>query len=591
MGEAQSLSAIRSALGDRAIVMVGLMGCGKSAVGRRLAVKLGLPFVDADEEIEKAAGKSIEDIFADHGEPYFREGERKVLARLLRSGAQVLATGGGAFMNAETRAAIAQCGISVWLKADLALLVRRVGKRNNRPLLKTGDPEAVMQSLMDDALPRLCRGRYHRGEPRRAARDHRSRNSGAPRRNARRCAAIGGRTMSTVAKGRQATADAVRTVKVPLGERAYDVLIGPGLLARSGEIIAERLAGARCAVVTDENVARHHLPALQAALEQAGLFAGAIVLKPGEATKSFRVLEPLSERLLELGLERGDLVVALGGGVIGDLAGFAAAILRRGVRFVQIPTSLLAQVDSSVGGKTGIDTPQGKNLIGAFHQPSLVIADTATLHTLPPREMRAGYAEVAKYGLLGDAAFFAWLEQNWQAVFAFEPGPLAQAIETSVQAKAGIVARDETEQGERALLNLGHTFGHALEAWCGYSDRLLHGEAIAIGMCLAFRFSEAMGYAAAADGERVAAHFAAVGLPTRIADIPGSRSRRARAHAPDGAGQEGAPRQAHLHPGARHRRGVHRPRRAANPGQRLPRRGARAPLTFRNRNRARIVPL
>jgi 3-dehydroquinate synthase len=328
--------------------------------------------------------------------------------------------------------------------------------------------------------------------------------------------------MSTVAKGRQASADAVHTVKVPLGERAYDVLIGPGLLARSGEIIAERLAGARCAVVTDENVARHHLPALQAALENAGLLVGAIVLKPGEATKSFGVLEPLSERLLELGLERGDLVVALGGGVIGDLAGFAAAILRRGVRFVQIPTSLLAQVDSSVGGKTGIDTPQGKNLIGAFHQPSLVIADTATLHTLPPREMRAGYAEVAKYGLLGDAAFFAWLEQSWQTVFAFEPGPLAQAIETSVRAKAGIVGRDETEQGERALLNLGHTFGHALEAYCGYSDRLLHGEAIAIGMCLAFRFSEAMGYAAAADGDRVAAHFAAVGLPTRIAEIPGA---------------------------------------------------------------------
>jgi 3-dehydroquinate synthase len=327
--------------------------------------------------------------------------------------------------------------------------------------------------------------------------------------------------MSTVAKGRQAAVDAARTVKVPLGERAYDVLIGPGLLAQSGEIIAARLAGARCAVVTDENVARHHLPALQAALELAGLFAGAIVLKPGEATKSFRVLEPLSERLLELGLERGDLVVALGGGVIGDLAGFAAAILRRGVRFVQIPTSLLAQVDSSVGGKTGIDTPQGKNLIGAFHQPSLVIADTAVLRTLPPREMRAGYAEVAKYGLLGDAAFFAWLEQNWRAVFAFEAGPLAQAIETSVKAKAGIVGRDETEQGERALLNLGHTFGHALEAYCGYSERLLHGEAIAIGMCLAFRFSQALGYAAAADGERVAAHFAAVGLPTRIGEIPG----------------------------------------------------------------------
>jgi 3-dehydroquinate synthase len=331
--------------------------------------------------------------------------------------------------------------------------------------------------------------------------------------------------MNDVAADRNVNSSAVRTVHVPLGDRSYDVLIGPGLLAETGKLIDARLLGSagrlKCGVVTDENVARHHLPALEVALKENDRFSGAIVLKPGEATKSFKVLEPLCERLLEMGLERGDLVVALGGGVIGDLAGFAAAILRRGVRFVQIPTSLLAQVDSSVGGKTGIDTPQGKNLIGAFHQPGLVIADTDTLRTLPEREMRAGYAEVAKYGLLGDAAFFAWLEDNWQAVFAFEPEPLTYAIETSVKAKAGVVGRDEHEQGERALLNLGHTFGHAYEAWCGFSDRLLHGEAIAIGMCQAFRYSAAQGLCAAADAERVAAHFAAVGLPTRVGDIPG----------------------------------------------------------------------
>jgi shikimate kinase / 3-dehydroquinate synthase len=232
----------------------------------------------------------------------------------------------------------------------------------------------------------------------------------------------------------------------------------------------------------------------------------------------------LSERLLELGLERGDLVLPLGGGVIGDLAGFAAGILRRGVRFVQIPTSLLAQVDSSVGGKTGINTPQGKNLIGVFHQPSLVIADTAVLTTLPAREMRAGYAEVAKYGLLGDAPFFAWLEANWQAVFGNNGPALTNAIETSVTAKAAIVARDETETGDRALLNLGHTFGHALEAWTGYSDRLLHGEGVAIGMCLAFRLSEELGLCPAGTAARVEAHLKAVGLPTRIADIPGGKA-------------------------------------------------------------------
>ncbi len=320
-----------------------------------------------------------------------------------------------------------------------------------------------------------------------------------------------------------ASAARVRTVEVPLGNRAYEVLIGPGLLQRAGELIGARLGKARCAIVTDANVAKLHLDTIAAALSADGRLAGSITLPPGESTKSFRELAPLCERLLELGIERGDLVVALGGGVIGDLAGFAAAVLRRGVRFVQVPTSLLAQVDSSVGGKTGIDTPQGKNLIGAFHQPGLVLADTDTLRTLSARELRAGYAEVAKYGLLGDAPFFAWLEKNHPAVFALEDEPLTHAVETSVKAKAGIVGRDETEQGERALLNLGHTFGHAFEAWCGYSDRLLHGEAISIGMAIAFRFSAARGDCSAADAERAAAHFAAVGLPTRIDEIPGDK--------------------------------------------------------------------
>ena len=314
-----------------------------------------------------------------------------------------------------------------------------------------------------------------------------------------------------------------RTVNVALGERSYDVLIGPGLLAEAGALIAARLGKVKCGIVTDENVARHHLAALEASLKAAGLNAQPVILKPGEATKSFRELAPLCERLLEMGLERGDIVVPFGGGVIGDLAGFAAGILRRGVRFVQVPTSLLAQVDSSVGGKTGINTPQGKNLIGVFHQPSLVIADTNVLTTLPAREMRAGYAEVAKYGLLGDASFFAWLEKNWPAIFANGGPPLSHAVETSVSAKSAIVARDETETGDRALLNLGHTFGHALEAWTGYSDRLLHGEGVAIGMAQAFRFSEELGLCPAGSSDRVTRHLKAVGLPTRIGDIPGGK--------------------------------------------------------------------
>lgn len=313
-------------------------------------------------------------------------------------------------------------------------------------------------------------------------------------------------------------------VRVALGERSYDVLIGAALLPQAADLFHARLGAPKCAVVTDENVAGHHLRPLEQGLAALGRHAGTIILAPGEGTKSFGILADLCERLLEMGLERGGLVIALGGGVIGDLAGLAASLVRRGIRFVQIPTTLLAQVDSSVGGKTGINTPQGKNLVGTFHQPSLVLADIDLLATLPAREFPNGYVEAAKYGLLGDAAFFGWLEQNWRAVFAHESGALTSVVATSVKGKADIVARDETETGERMLLNLGHTFGHALEAWAGYSQRLLHGEAVAIGICLAFELCGELGLVDAASVQRVAAHFAAVGLPTRIADIPGGPS-------------------------------------------------------------------
>jgi 3-dehydroquinate synthase len=312
-------------------------------------------------------------------------------------------------------------------------------------------------------------------------------------------------------------------IEVELPGRSYPIVIGDGLVATAGQRIATALPGARCAVVSDRNVAALYFGPLKASLDREGLFLGEAVVSPGEASKSFSVLAPLCESLLELGVERGDCVIALGGGVVGDLAGFAASILRRGVRVVQMPTSLLAQVDSSVGGKTGIDTRQGKNLIGTFHQPSLVLADVATLTTLSPREFRAGYAEVVKYGLIGDAPFFAWLEQNWGDIFSASAGARRRAVETSVRAKAAIVAADEREEsGTRALLNLGHTFGHALEAFAGYSDRLLHGEAIAIGMRLAFAFSAEHGLCPPDDAARVARHFEAVGLPVAIAAIPGA---------------------------------------------------------------------
>jgi 3-dehydroquinate synthase len=314
----------------------------------------------------------------------------------------------------------------------------------------------------------------------------------------------------------------IEKVPVALGERSYDILIGQGLLAESGALIGDVLRGRQAAIVTDDNVARLHLPSLQASLAKTDITHTAIVLPPGEATKSYASLATLCDRLLLANIERRDLVIALGGGVIGDLAGFAAAVLRRGVDFAQIPTTLLAQVDSSVGGKTGINSPLGKNLVGAFHQPRLVLADLDLLTTLPQREFAAGYAEVAKYGLLGDAPFFDWLEANVQAILDGDAKARMHAVKTSCEAKARVVAEDETETGVRALLNLGHTFGHALEAATGYSNRLLHGEAVAIGMVQAFRFSEWLGHCAKGMARRVAAHLAKAGLPVATAQIPGS---------------------------------------------------------------------
>jgi 3-dehydroquinate synthase len=309
-------------------------------------------------------------------------------------------------------------------------------------------------------------------------------------------------------------------VQVALAERSYGIVIGRGLIASLGARIKALRPGARTAIVTDQTVARHHLAACEAALKSAGVESACIVVADGEGSKSYATFETVCEAIIAARIERGDLVVALGGGVIGDLAGFASASVRRGVDYVQVPTTLLAQVDSSVGGKTGINSRHGKNLVGAFHQPVMVVADTALLDTLPKREFTAGYAEVAKYALLGDAGFFSWLESNWQDVFSGAPAR-EHAIAVCCRAKAGVVARDERETGERALLNLGHTFGHALEAGAGFSERLLHGEAVALGMALAFEFSARIRLIGAAEAERARAHLAGVGLPTHLKDIPG----------------------------------------------------------------------
>lgn len=316
-------------------------------------------------------------------------------------------------------------------------------------------------------------------------------------------------------------ADISHTVHVALGERAYDILIGPNLIDDAGAILAEKFPGRRFGIVTDTEVAKFQLPRLVASLEFSGLTFSTITLPSGESTKSWEHLQTVVEGLLAAKLERNDLVIALGGGVIGDLAGFAASITRRGMDFVQIPTSLLAQVDSSVGGKTGINSPHGKNLVGAFHQPKLVLADISALDTLPARQFAAGYAEVVKYGLIDDPDFFEWLEANHAEIFAGGPAR-GEAIARCCAHKARVVIEDEKEIGVRALLNLGHTFGHALEKDTGYSDRLLHGEGVAIGMVLAHTFSNRLGLAPGQDSGRIAAHLRKSGLPTTLADIPGT---------------------------------------------------------------------
>lgn len=312
-----------------------------------------------------------------------------------------------------------------------------------------------------------------------------------------------------------------RTVHVPAGQHAYDIHIGSGLLGRAGTLVSPFLSRPRVVVVTDRNVETAHGLALRTGLDAAGVEHAWLTLDPGESTKNFTQLEKLTIALLDLGVERNDCILAFGGGVTGDITGFAAAIVRRGCRFIQIPTTLLAQVDSAVGGKTAINVPGGKNLVGAFHQPVAVITDTATPDTLDPRERRAGYAEIVKYGLIGDRDFFDWLERNAQEVLSGDTPARIHAVTTSCRAKSAIVAGDEREKGQRALLNLGHTFGHCLETVYGYDGRLLHGEGVALGMVLAFDYSVRLGLCSPDDAQAVRAHLARSGLPVRFGDLPG----------------------------------------------------------------------
>ncbi len=476
-------------------MLVGLMGAGKSVIGRRLAAHLGMDFRDSDVEIEAAAGRSVPELFSQFGEAHFRAGERRVVRRLLEGPPIVLATGGGAFMDPATRAVIRGHGTSVWLRAPLPLLLRRVALRRNRPLLANSDPAGTLRALMEQRYPI-----YAEADIVVDCTDDTPDQTTA-------------RVASALAAWRAPDRLPVRT-----SAGGYDVLVGDGLLHRAGALLAPVLPQKRVVVITDANVAPLHGATLAQSLAAAGFESRQIVVAPGETSKSLTSFSALAEEVLATGVERRTAVLALGGGVVGDLAGFVAAVTLRGLPFVQLPTTLLAQVDSSVGGKTGINTSRGKNLLGAFYPPRMVIADTATLATLPPREKRAGYAEVVKAGLIGDAGFYGWCEQEGARVVADDRDAQAEAVLRACAFKAAVVGDDEREErpnNGRALLNLGHTFGHAIEADCGYGV-VLHGEAVAVGLGLAFRLSAALGHCDAQLAGRVEAHLASVGLPADL---------------------------------------------------------------------------
>jgi len=488
---------------NRSIVLVGLMGSGKTAIGKRLAAQIGLPFYDADQEIERAAGITVAEIFAKHGEAHFRAGEKRVIQRLLSGDPIVLAPGGGAFLDPETRDLIKNRAISIWLRCPLPILVQRVQGRTHRPLLNAGNPAEILTRLSTERSPLYAQA------------DIIVDGSEDPPHV----------TMQNVIEAIHAHVSP-HAVTVKLAQHAYDVLIGDGLLHQAGALITPVLRQKRCVIITDETVAALHLPTLTASLAHAGIAFTSITVPPGEASKSIATWQYVVETLLSQRIDRHTTIVALGGGVIGDLAGFAAASALRGLPFIQIPTTLLAQVDSSVGGKTGINAPQGKNLVGAFHQPNLVIADTGVLATLPPREWRAGYAEIVKTGLIADAGFFEWCELHATSLLTGNAHLLAEAIQRAVAFKARVVGDDEREtkpNNGRALLNLGHTFGHALEAETGYGQGLLHGEAVATGLVLATHLSAALGHCPQEDTSRVAAHLQHVGLPIQIAGLQAAR--------------------------------------------------------------------
>ena len=499
------------------IFLVGLMGAGKTTIGRQLARKLDKRFVDSDHEIEARTGASIPWIFEIEGEGSFRRREADMIRELSAQDGLVLATGGGAVLNPASRALLAERGTVIYLRASIGSILQRTAHDKNRPLLQTADPRAKLEELLAqrDPLYREIADLVI--------------DTGRPNVQSMVQTILDQLAALEAARAHKLASDPMNAMNQPaptvlnveLGERSYPITIGPKLLDDAA-LLARHIDGGKAAIVTNTTVAPLYLARVAGALRAAGREVVEIILPDGEEHKNWQSLNLVFDALLEAKCDRKTTIVALGGGVIGDLAGFAASSYMRGVPFVQVPTTLLSQVDSSVGGKTGINHPLGKNMIGAFYQPRAVIADTATLDTLPPRELAAGLAEVIKHGAILDAAYFDWIEQNIGKLVAREPEAMAYAIARSCEIKAEVVRKDEREGGLRAVLNFGHTFGHAIEAGLGFGT-WLHGEAVGCGMVMAADLSARLGLIDAATVARVRALVKAAGLPTVAPDLGAER--------------------------------------------------------------------
>ncbi len=490
---------IKNKLSNRPLVLIGLMGAGKTTIGKKIAELFSIPFVDSDKEIETTSGCSIADIFEQYGEDEFRRLESQVIQRLIERSPLILATGGGAFMHPQTRQLLKEKTTTVWLHCDLETLYNRVSKNTNRPLLNVQNKKAILALLIEKRYPIYA--------------------------EADLIVECQDKDIETTVQFVTAAIEKSKNMNIlpiQLSNSPYNVFIGENLLQQSGTLILPLLKQKKVYILADQTVANFYLDQLKHSLDLVHIEYDIILIPSGEQSKSFQSYEKIIQLLLEKGIERNSTIIAFGGGVTGDLTGFAAATILRGVPFIQIPTTLLSQVDSSVGGKTGINTSAGKNLVGAFYQPKAVIADTKLLDTLSQRELQAGYAEIVKAGLINDSKLFKWCEDNGQKIIDKDQATLIKAVEFACQFKANIIQKDEYEKHVtgRNLLNFGHSLGHTLEAELGYDGRLLHGEAVALGCCLMFKLCTQMGICPESDTQRVINHFKSIHLPVSIQELP-----------------------------------------------------------------------